>query len=189
MAKEWHARVVGLECMDVNMLHVALERAMTLPQLDLQLEMNTGWVMQNKTSTGESHDEGFDVIYSRETVGLLAGDTPHELFRQCLLWLKPGGHFIFTDLIDGRESSIAHYEEILTSIGFVHVTAMDQSAQYLDSLKSGLKNMQSRREAVIADMSGADYEWMVEHWRTSIERVSLGNQRWGWYTAMKKEKE
>lgn len=136
----------------------------------------------------------YDAVYSRD-VFLHIGDK-QRLFERLYRALRPGGLLLFTDYCCGpqpwSEAFRAYLEErsyclhtpveyagLIAGAGFEQVDAQDQTARFSEILQAELV----RIEAMQPGEAGTGK--LRQSWRQKIERARAGEQRWGWFTAVK----
>ena len=192
MAEEYGALVHGLD-LSVNMVLLAMERAVAAKDARVQFEVAD-------VMTADLTPETFDVVYSRDTI--LHIPNKADLFARLYSVLKPGGRLLITDYCraPGNPSldfaayiaqrgydlrTVTGYGALLSSAGFMNVTAEDVTEAFQNSCNAELANAESNRAAFESDFSAADYEQIIGGWRSKMARVAAGEQKWGLFVAIK----
>lgn len=184
LAQRFGVHVVGLDNAPL-MVELSEARAASHPTVgfvtgDLQIE----------TWTRES----FDHIYSQDTFLYIADKVTS--FERSYYLLKPGGRFVVSDFLKGKESpQIAKYERdsgfsLITQEEYVsgmlsvaewHVDYRDVSRETVDSLKNDLL---AASEA-LSHLSFDERSHFVERWENKIDLLESGQLRQGIFTATK----
>jgi len=194
MAKNFGVHVTSID-LSSNMTQIGLERAQ---------EVGCGpdeVVFEIADATKRDYKaESFDVVYSRDTI--LHIPDKLALFKRFFKFLRPGGKVLISDYCCSPEEhsekfksyvkqrgynllSPAQYGKVLENAGFVNVNAQDRSAQFVDVLHSEIKKTESIKDEFIKEFDEAGYKYIVDGWKEKVDRVELGDQRWGLFYAEK----
>ncbi|GFO25063.1 phosphoethanolamine N-methyltransferase-like [Plakobranchus ocellatus] len=177
------------------MAHIAMNRAKEVGVLPNQVVFEIA-----DATKREYPDESFDVVYSRDTI--LHIKDKLALFRKFLNYLRPGGKVLISDYCCSAEEhsekfkgyvkqrgyhllSPAAYGKVLEQAGFVNVRAEDRSKQFAQILSSEIARTEKGKDQFIADFDESGYNYIVNGWKEKLERVELGDQRWGLFYAEK----
>lgn len=142
-----------------------------------------------------STDEYYDIIWSQDA--LLFSSNRIAMLQEVLRVLKPGGHFIFTDPMQGPDcsegtlkpllqrlhldslASFDFYSSTATGLGFEEVQRIDLTEQLSRHYAQLLKEIDARYE-VFLKACGRDY---IEHQRHGLQHwIKAGKKRylnWG----------
>ncbi|XP_071480831.1 uncharacterized protein, partial [Diadema antillarum] len=192
MAKRYGVQVVGID-LSSNMIEVAMDRARDQKEAKVQFEI--GDITKRAYADGS-----FDVIYSRDTL-LHLKDKP-EILRKFLSWLKPGGKLLISDYCCGelphREDFKAYvaqrgytlytpktYGELIETANFVNVRAEDRTWQFQAMLEKELAKILDGSQNILEGFSAEDVSALRDGWKSKIQRVKAGNQKWGLFYAEK----
>lgn len=192
MADKYNVIVDGID-LSSNMIEVAMDRAQGQNQPKVIFEIGD-------ITKREYSPESFDVIYSRDTL-LHISDKP-AIFRKFLMWLRPGGKLLISDYCCGElpHSDVfkayvaqrgytlytpAKYGQLLEGAGFVSVKAEDRTWQFKAMLQKELNRMVDPSLDILKDFTEEDVRSLQDGWRSKIERVDAGNQKWGLFYAEK----
>lgn len=74
---------------------------------------------------------------------------------------------------------------MLRDAGFDGVAALDRTEQFKTGLQRELAAAEEDREAFVSQMSEEDYEEVVSSWRSKLDRVAAGEQKWGLFRAFR----
>lgn len=125
------------------------------------------------------------------------------LFKRIFEWVKPGGVFFFTDFarwekelspgfqafLERREycvETIPHKVRLLEEAGFVDVVGEDWTMQFFaPALDKQVKEIESQKEEYLKEFSEADFDEMVNNWKTRVERFIRREQLSAWFCAKK----
>nr|XP_054762277.1 uncharacterized protein LOC129268806 [Lytechinus pictus] len=192
MADKYNVNVDGID-LSSNMIEVAMDRAQGQNQPKVIFEIGD-------ITKREYNPESFDVIYSRDTL-LHLQDKP-AIFKKFLTWLRPGGKLLISDYCCGELPhsdafkayvaqrgytlyTPARYGQLLEEAGFVSVKAEDRTWQFKDMLQKELNRMMDPNLDILKGFSEEDVRALQDGWRSKIERVDAGNQKWGLFYAEK----
>jgi len=192
MAEKFDVRVLGMD-LSSNMISIGMERLDEIK--DHRVLFEVGDATKRKFPPGS-----FDVVYSRDTI--LHIPDKKALFQSFYDWLKPGGKVLISDYCcsEGEHSeafkkyvaqrgyvllSPPAYGKVLESVGFENVRAEDRSQQFIDVLNSEVKRAEGMKEEFIKEFSAEDYDYIVDGWKSKLQRVGKGDQRWGLFYAEK----
>lgn len=195
MARTFKCYVYGID-LSVNMVLTALESAAAHGNGDL-----VSFEISDATKRSFA-PETFDAVHSRDT--LVHIPEKEVLFSKLYEVLKPGGKLLITDYCrkEGAISTgfedyikakdydlrrIEEYAELLTHAGFANVVAKDMTEQFKGYLKQELALAEANQKSFIEDLSREDYEITTKSWKEKLSRAEAGEQRWGLFTAVKKE--
>ncbi|KAK2715291.1 uncharacterized protein LOC136035681 isoform X2 [Artemia franciscana] len=195
MAGTYGVEVHGVD-LSTNMITLALENQAKQP-----LEVKTKVSFEICDITKHSFPEGsFDVVYSRDTI-LHIGDK-ETLFSHFYKWLKPGGRVLISDYCRGEQEhsedftryvsqrgyhllTVQQYGEVLSTVGFKEVEAIDKTSFFIDILKKEVKNFHAKKDEFVKEFSERDYDYILEGWEAKVKRCSAGDQAWGLFIANK----
>ncbi|GFO25066.1 phosphoethanolamine N-methyltransferase-like, partial [Plakobranchus ocellatus] len=194
MSKNFGVKVVSVD-LSSNMAHIAMNRAKEVGVLPNQVVFEIA-----DATKREYPDESFDVVYSRDTI--LHIKDKLALFRKFLNYLRPGGKVLISDYCCSAEEhsekfkgyvkqrgyyllSPAAYGKVLEQAGFVNIRAEDRSKQFAQILSSEIARSEKGKDQFIADFDEAQYNYIVNGWKEKLERLELGDQRWGLFYAEK----
>nr|CAG4635555.1 EOG090X08T4 [Artemia franciscana] len=159
MAGTYGVEVHGVD-LSTNMITLALENQAKQP-----LEVKTKVSFEICDITKHSFPEGsFDVVYSRDTI-LHIGDK-ETLFSHFYKWLKPGGRVLISDYCRGEQEhsedftryvsqrgyhllTVQQYGEVLSTVGFKEVEAIDKTSFFIDILKKEVKNFHAKKDEFV----------------------------------------
>jgi phosphoethanolamine N-methyltransferase len=136
----------------------------------------------------------YDGIYSRDVFLHIADK--QRLFRVLFRALRPGGQLLFSDYccgpepwseafasyVDSRGYSLlttAQYAELLAGAGFEKVRARDETARFIELLRTE----QERIDSLPIDAD--ERAGLRQSWQQKVERARAGDQRWGVFRAVK----
>ena len=139
-------------------------------------------------------DETFDLIHSREV--FLHIHDKDELHHKLISMLKPGGLLMFTDYCRGPEAPtesfmayinefgydlrpVEHIGQLLRDTGYEQVEAEDRTDEFIAIHRRELDELSS------LDLTGPKIEELKTGWQAKIARAESGEQRWGWFRAVK----
>ncbi len=186
MAKDFGSSVVAID-LSQNMATEAAIRAKNYG-LDQLVNVVHADIM---TFAG---DETFDLIHSRE-VFLHIRDKA-ALHHQLMSLLRPGGLLMFTDYCHGPNAPsesfaaymtdfgydlrpVDHIGQLLVDTGYEHVEATDRTDEFIAIHRRELDELST------LDLSGPKIEELKDGWQAKIARAESGEQRWGWFRAVK----
>jgi len=192
MAEKYDVTVLGFD-LSANMINIALERANEIQDHRVQFEIADA-------TTRVYPSASYDVVYSRDTI--LHIKDKKSLFASFFDYLKPGGKLLISDYsCSETEHSpvfqayvkqrgyhllpVKDYGEVLESVGFVNVNAMDRTEQFISVLKSEIVKTENIKDDFIKEFSEADYAAIVDGWNDKLHRIGLGDQKWGLFYAEK----
>jgi phosphoethanolamine N-methyltransferase len=184
MAREYGARVHGID-VSANMIALARDKCRE-EQLESQVDFTLGDCLELNAS------QAYQAVYSRDVILHIAQKL--RLFETLREALVPGGRLLFTDYCrgEGRPSNafesyvaergyhlytVAGYDEILRTAGFVEVQSEDWTARFIDIHRLELERLPS------AGLPADDEAALRQGWREKIARAQRGEQRWGFFTA------
>uniref|UniRef100_A0A665XEH2 phosphoethanolamine N-methyltransferase n=1 Tax=Echeneis naucrates TaxID=173247 RepID=A0A665XEH2_ECHNA len=192
MAKTFGVEVLGLDLSD-NMVNIAMERAIAekLPSVQFEVADATKRTFP---------DCSFDVIYSRDTILHISDKL--ALFKRFHSWLKPGGQLLISDYCCGEKPwtqafeayvkqrgyvlyTPSQYGKFIEEAGFSRVRAKDQTAQFIEVIKTELQRAETIKDEFIEEFSEEDYLAIVNGWAEKLKRSNCGDQRWGLFHAMR----
>ncbi|NOX29017.1 MAG: methyltransferase domain-containing protein, partial [Actinobacteria bacterium] len=186
MAREFGSSVVAID-LSQNMATEAAIRAENY-ELDQLVDVVHADIM-----TLDGH-ETFDVIHSRE-VFLHIRDKA-ALHHQLMSMLTPGGVLMFTDYCRGPQAPsesfaaymtdfgynlcpVDHIGQLLVDTGYEQVEATDRTDEFIAIHQRELEELST------VDLAGPKIAELKEGWQAKIERAESGEQRWGWFRAVK----
>jgi phosphoethanolamine N-methyltransferase len=193
MAEKYGAEVHGID-LSVNMISIALERAVMLPN-----SIKISFDICDITLT-DLPENSFDVIYSRDSILHIKEKLP--LFKSLHRWLRPGGTLMISDYCckSGPWSdrftsyvkqqgftllSVEDYGKTLKEAGFADVNAQDRTEQFTAILKEELDRFTKEKGNFLQDFSEEDYTSVVSTWESKLVQCREGDQRWGLFIARK----
>jgi phosphoethanolamine N-methyltransferase len=193
IAEKYGAEVHGID-LSVNMISIALERAMTVPD-----NVKVHFDICDATCV-DFPANSFDVVYSRDTI--LHIKDKLALFKRLHRWLRPGGTLMisdyccksgpwsdrFTSYVKQRRStllSVEDYGKTLKEAGFADVNAQDRTEQFTAILKEELDRFTKEKGNFLQDFSEEDYTSVVSTWESKLVQCREGDQRWGLFIARK----
>lgn len=188
MAREYGARVHGID-LSANMIALAKSKCRN-QQLEALVSFTRGDCLDLTAS------RVYQAVYSRDVI--LHIEDKLRLFETLREALVPGGRLLFTDYCRGEgpfsnafESyvaergyhlySVAGYDEILRTAGFVAVESEDWTARFIDIHRRELERLPS------AGLPADDEVELRQGWQDKIARADGGEQRWGFFTARRDE--
>lgn len=186
MAREFGLQVDGID-LSKNMLEIANRK---LAAYSLAGQVSLEW----KDCLQLECDGLYDAIYSRD-VFLHIHDKSH-LFSVLHTALRPGGRLLFTDYccgpkpwsdeftdyVRGREYDLhtpKEYAELIEDAGFSDVIGEDVSARFAELLQAEMARIAE------AGLESSVREKLLASWQQKIARSKAGEQRWGFFTAVK----
>jgi phosphoethanolamine N-methyltransferase len=196
IAREYGAKVHGID-LSTNMISMAVKYQ---AEMEESVRKNVSFEMSDITKHN-FEPNSFDVIYSRDTI-LHIGEKD-ALFTKFFNWLKPGGKLMISDYCHGDKEehseaylqyvlqrcylmlTVPEYGQLLERVGFVNVQAIDKTAQFMDILNIELKRFVENKAGFLAQFKEYDYDYIVEGWKSKLDRCSAGDQAWGLFTATK----
>jgi len=196
IADKYGAKVHGVD-LSTNMISMAIKYQGEMAE---RVRKNVTFEMNDITKqTFEPNT--FDVIYSRDTI-LHIGDK-EALFTKFFEWLKPGGKLMITDYCHGEKEqhseaylkyvlqrcylmlTVPEYGQLLEKVGFTNVDAQNQTGQFMDILQTELKRFNEKKPEFLSQFHPADFDYIVDGWKSKLERCGSGDQAWGLFTATK----
>nr|PNR42096.1 hypothetical protein PHYPA_016925 [Physcomitrium patens] len=179
MSEEYDAEVVGID-LSVNMISFALERSIGRK---CAIEFEVG------DCTKINYPEAsFDVIYSRDTILHIQVShcPPFFISDYCRAPGTPSEQF--ASYIKQRNydlHSVQTYGQMLQRSGFIKVHAEDGTDQFVEVLKRELSATEQERDKFIEEFSEDDYNYIVNGWKSKLERCANDEQKWGLFVAHK----
>jgi sarcosine/dimethylglycine N-methyltransferase len=194
LAANYGCRVTGLTISNEE-LKLARERAQEAG-LDHLLTFEYG-----DFHNVEYSDESFDIVWSQEA--FLHGADKERILRECHRVLKPGGTFIFSDILVRRDTPQADrerlyarlkttdiwdfpdYEDGLNRCGFEILNAEDHSRYVAPTYGGVVSKVREQRPALaerIGDDTVANTIKALDFW---VESANAGKVGWGIFLAKK----
>jgi phosphoethanolamine N-methyltransferase len=190
MAREYGARVHGID-LSANMVALAKDKCRQ-EQLEAHVSFTRGDCLELRAS------RVYQAVYSRDVILHIADKL--RLFETLREALVPGGRLLFTDYCRGEgmasdafESyvaergyclySVAGYDEVLRTAGFVDVESEDWTGRFIDIHRSELGRLPA------AGLPADDEAELRQGWQDKIGRAERGEQRWGFFTARRAQVE
>jgi phosphoethanolamine N-methyltransferase len=81
--------------------------------------------------------------------------------------------------------TVQGYGQVLESVGFVQLQAIDMTKEFINILEGELKEFIPKKDAIQKEFSQKDFDYIVSGWTDKIERCSSGDQAWGYFVAKK----
>jgi len=81
--------------------------------------------------------------------------------------------------------TVPEYGQLLERVGFVDVQAIDKTSLFMDILQIELKRFMEQKSGFLEQFKESDFEYIVEGWKSKLERCGAGDQAWGLFTATK----
>jgi len=196
MSQEYGATVLGMD-FSANMIALAKERLQELPkETQEKVSLEYGDITKQ-----EFPAESFDVIYSREVIGLHIAERV-QLFSKFKRWLTPGGCVFIIDFCHGDHElsplyfkwlndfqynlcTVKKYGSQLEEAGFPAVQADDITHKIIPLIQGEIDSFESRKEEFLKEFDMTEYKYVVDHWSEKIDRASKGDQLWGLFIAKK----
>lgn len=186
MAREFDLKVDGID-LSKNMLEIANRK---LAAYGLAEQVNLEW----KDCLQLDCDGFYDAIYSRDV--FLHIHDKSRLFSVLHAALRTGGRLLFTDYCCGpkpwsdeftdyvrdREYDLhtpEAYAGLIENAGFRSVIGEDISARFTELLQAETARIAE------AGLEASVREKLLDSWQQKIERSKTGDQRWGFFTAVK----
>lgn len=186
MAREFGLKVDGID-LSKNMLEIANRK---LAAYGLAGQVNLEW----KDCLQLDCDGLYDAIYSRDV--FLHIHDKSRLFSVLHTALRTGGRLLFTDYCCGpkpwsdeftdyvraREYDLhtpKEYAELIEGAGFTSVIGEDVSARFSELLQAETARIAE------AGLEAPVRQKLLASWQQKIERANAGEQRWGFFTAVK----
>ncbi|KAG0714967.1 Phosphoethanolamine N-methyltransferase [Chionoecetes opilio] len=195
MARQYGVHVHGID-LSTNMITIAqdrLSREVKNVQAKVKFELAD-------VTTVELEQDGYDVIYSRDTI--LHIPDKEQLYKTLHTWLRPGGTLFITDYCRGDQQhspqfleyvrgrgydlrTVREYGEVVEQAGFQAVQAEDLTHTFITILNNELKYFEPQRKAFIKDYSEKAFQDIVDGWKAKLDRCGAGDQAWGMFLARK----
>jgi len=201
MAKKYAVTVHGMD-LSANMISIAMERQLNILA---QGDRSAAKVVFELSDATERvfRSNSFHAIYSRDTI--LHIQDKASLFASFYTWTKPGGRLLISDYCCGQEDrslwsehftqyvkqrgyqlhTVQEYGKILEGAGYCDVEAIDVTDYLVERCEEELKRIQPLQPEFVKEFSQADYDYLVEGWKSKIARCLQGDQRWGLFIAKK----
>jgi len=201
MAKKYAVTVHGMD-LSANMISIAMERQLNILA---QGDRSAAKVVFELSDATERvfRSNSFHAIYSRDTI--LHIQDKAALFASFYTWTKPGGRLLISDYCCGQEDrslwsehftqyvkqrgyqlhTVQEYGKILEGAGYCDVEAIDVTDYLVERCEEELKRIQPLQPEFVKEFSQADYDYLVEGWKSKIARCLQGDQRWGLFIAKK----
>jgi len=201
MAKKYAVTVHGMD-LSANMISIAMERQLNILA---QGDRSAAKVVFELSDATERvfRSNSFHAIYSRDTI--LHIQDKASLFASFYTWTKPGGRLLISDYCCGQEDrslwsehftqyvkqrgyqlhTVQEYGKILEGAGYCDVEAIDVTDYLVERCEEELKRIQPLQPEFVKEFSQADYDYLVEGWKSKIARCVQGDQRWGLFIAKK----
>lgn len=195
MARKYGVEVYGVDLSN-NMIGIAEEYR---NEMEPHVKHRVQFYVDDAT-TMEYPENFYDVVYSRDTI--LHIDDKLSLYKKLLSCLKPGGKLMVTDYNHGAKDhsdrfkkyvagrgyqllTVNEYGDIIKKAGFKNVVPSDKSGYMMEIMKQELVKFGKIKEKFIIQFNEEDYDYIHDGWLEKMERVSDGDQVWGFYTATK----
>jgi phosphoethanolamine N-methyltransferase len=184
MAREYGARVHGID-VSANMIALARNKCRA-EQLESLVSFTQGDCLDLNAS------QAYQAVYSRDVILHIAEKL--RLFETLREALVPGGRLLFTDYCCGEGTpsdafesyvaergyhlySLAGYDEVLRTAGFVAVQSEDWTTRFIDIHRAELDRLPA------AGLPADDEAELRRGWQEKIARAERGEQCWGFFTA------
>lgn len=59
------------------------------------------------------------------------------------------------------------------------------SLEFIDILKREVNDFSAKKDAIVQEFSIEDFDYIVKGWKDKVDRVSSGDQAWGYFVAKK----
>jgi len=196
IARTYGAKVHGID-LSTNMISMAVKYQ---GDMEEAVRKNVSFEMSDITKHN-FEPNSFDVIYSRDTI-LHIGEK-EALFTKFFTWLKPGGKIMISDYCHGDKEehseaylkyvhqrcylmlTVPEYGRLLERVGFGNVKAIDKTAQFMDILNIELKRFMEQKSGFLNEFKETDFNYIIDGWKSKLERCGTGDQAWGLFTATK----
>ena len=138
----------------------------------------------------------YDAIYSRDVFLHIEDKT--RLFTVLNAALRPGSELLFTDYCCGEKPwsdafsdyvddrgyilhTLPDYAELISKAGFERVEYRDITDRFIRILQSDLDKIET------LEMVQTERTSLQQSWRHKVDRAEAGDQRWGLFTAIKRD--
>lgn len=143
----------------------------------------------------------FDIIYSRDVILHIA--SKDKLFARLLSATKPGGKLIITDYCASAPDSwdeefaayvaqrgyslltVDSYRAVLEAAGWIVERAEDRTPWFAEILEAERDRAVANKAAFLEKYSEESFEHLLDGWNAKLRRIPKGNQRWGYFVALK----
>ena len=186
MASEFGLRVVGID-LSRNMLVLA-EQKLATNGLSNLVSLQWGDCLELEARAQ------YDAIYSRDVFLHIADKA--RLFERLHVALQAGGRLLFTDYCCGPKPwsdvfddyvqdrgyslhTVEEYADLISAAGFEQVNASDETTRFIEILQAE----QDRIDEL--SMPAAERDYLKHSWQGKLKRAQTGDQRWGWFSAVK----
>jgi phosphoethanolamine N-methyltransferase len=190
MAGDYGARVHGIDA-SADMIALASDRCREERLEDL-VSFTRGDCLDLTAS------RVYQAVYSRDV--FLHIEDKLRLFEILREAMVPGGRLLFTDYCRSEKPSsddfaayvaergyhlisVADYEECLHEAGLVDVESVDWTARFIEIHRDELQRLSA------AGLAADDEADLRQGWQRKIARAERGEQRWGLFTATRKQVE
>ncbi|XP_059472707.1 uncharacterized protein LOC132195032 [Neocloeon triangulifer] len=195
LAKTYGVQVLGLD-LSRNMINKAKQYQGELDEETKKLiEFQVADVL--KVSLPE---ESFDAVYSRDAI--LHIGNKEELFANLFKWVRPGGQLLITDYARGQDKcgeefedyvagrgyrllTVPKYGKLLEDAGWKQVQAIDNTEEFVSTMKRELDLLNSIKESFISEFSQKDFNDLENGWTKKLNWVDRNEHVWGLYMAKK----